>query len=130
VEKEQLAARDQLLQLLQVWRQSDPQAWWIRYNRDSDTLFVLQASAKGRPGVSIPVSGSMYLRVSPDRQEPFGMQIEDFISVIAPAHPETLDLLDQADSPGLSNDEIMQYRRQFSHASPLVFEQLLAGVAD
>ena len=57
----------------------DPADVVVRYDEMSDTLFV-HLTGFGKPGISVPVLDSEFIRVDPVSEEFIGIQLEDFLA--------------------------------------------------
>ncbi|MGH2548030.1 MAG: hypothetical protein ACRDHN_01470 [Thermomicrobiales bacterium] len=117
-------------EIIKGWNLSSTNDVWIRFNIESDTLFIMSAASKGRPGISKPVFGSIYARVALDNDEVFGLQIEDFLEKHVRKNPSLIDLLDRAETPGMTAEELVAIRRRLAPTSVEAIELLFSAVAD
>jgi hypothetical protein len=117
-------------EIVKGWNLSSINDVSIRFNIESDTLFIMNAASKGRPGISKPVLGSIYARVALDDNEVFGLQIEDFLEKHVRKNPSLIDLLDRAETPGMTAEELVAIRRRLAPTSVESIELLISAVAD
>lgn len=90
----------------------------IEYDRESDTLMIL-LDAERQPGMSVRIARDLFLRVAPDRETLLGLQLEHYVSRLVTLIPESLNLLDVATDPGLTDQEIMNLRRSVAQEHPI-----------
>jgi hypothetical protein len=96
----------------------DPNKVVFGCDHDSDTLMI-HFSSRGRPGVSLPVAQGWMLRLDRQTDELIGIQIAGMLARAARAHPPLLDVLNLAELPGVTPDEIDRVRREVAAPSPL-----------
>jgi hypothetical protein len=83
----------------------------VRFNPDSDEVFINLSRGRIR-AVSIPVARNISVRVSPDRNQVLGMQLENFTTSVVFEHPQMVGLLDVAETYDYSDEAIMSLRRR------------------
>ena len=88
----------------------DPDDTVVTYDQDSDTIHV-HFFRRVIPAVSLLLNDEMMIRWDRAGRRVVGLQIERFLSRVAPLHPELLDLMDIADLQGISLAEVGEIRR-------------------
>lgn len=113
--------------LVERMHSATPETFIVRFNEESDELFVNLTRDKIRD-VSVYIVPDFSVRASPDRSDVYGLVIENFVSTVAPKFPELLSLLDWSELP---DHEVMSIRRLVNReASPsLIGERLMEDVS-
>lgn len=83
----------------------------LGYDRSTDTLMVF-LYGRDRPTESRFLGGSTFALADPVTDELLGFQIEDFLAVAVPEHPELIDLLEFAELRDFTPDEVRNERRR------------------
>ena len=97
-------------QLKTIGESVDPDGVVVAYDQDSDTVHI-HFFGRGLPAVSLNLSEEMLIRWDRAGQRVVGLQIERFLTHVAPLHPELLDLLDVAELQGITAADIGYIRR-------------------
>jgi hypothetical protein len=116
----------------------DPAKTTVSYDRDSDTLMV-HFGGRGRPAVSVPspkplTRDFVFLRFDPASGELVGVQVEDFLNLFLPEHPETGILVERAELRGITEAELGALLRTLpdepkAASSEAVIEELVLSAA-
>ena len=117
-------------------REVDPDRVVVSYDRASDTLMV-HFYGRGRPAVSVPspqpvARDFVFLRFDPETDELVGVQIEDFLDLYVPQHPESLDWLGRRpELRGITREEIARLRDRLGggQRSPATVQSLIEELA-
>jgi hypothetical protein len=122
---DQTTIQNAINQLKSLSNATDLESVVVAYDQDSDTIHV-HLLGRSIPAVSLVVGDDMLVRWDRTAQRVVGVQIERFLSHVAPQHPELLDLLDIAELNGISTTDIGGIRRDVArHRRTLVLNRLV-----
>jgi hypothetical protein len=93
----------------------DPSRVVITYDRDADTL-MLHLEGLYQPGVSVPLTDDVMVRMDRSRRRAIGLQIEHFLARVVHEHPNVLVALDAAELDGITREEVEEIKRRFGPA--------------